>query len=122
MVKQIIFSLCSFFLFVSCSDKFCEKKNLSLDETYCLYKSTVEIVDRETEEIEYQFSSSILKKNEIQTLKTILDRKRFDYKITTDSLILISTKNVNTIESFHLLQSEMKTILCDTTKTWRWKN
>lgn len=123
-LTKIILSVISLFVISVVSCKNNDKSDTNIEElkqSYWLYSSIIQVVDKNNEEYEFKFSANKLTKRETDTLIMILERKKYNYKVTIDSQVMISKISAPTIDNLSFIESELRETLHDTSNKWKWK-
>ena len=113
-------------IFFSISMTACRNNEITNDyqelkQSYWLYSRIIQVVDKNNEDVEFEFSNVNLTNKEADALIIVLQRKQYTYKVTLDSQIMISKRSASNIANLVIIESELRQVLHDTSSMWRWK-
>ncbi len=84
-------------------------KKLPEGQTYFLFKYTREIIDSNTDAtVNYELLDFSKSEQEKDTLVVLLKKFGWDYKITIDNEIFISTNSLNNLDNLFFLTNELE--------------
>jgi len=104
-------------LALSCNTK---TKLTELKQSYWLYSPIIQVVNKDTESEKFEFSGKELTKKEARALIIVLQQRGYLYKVTIDSQIMVSKLSVPDINALSFVDAEMRQLINDSSKIWRW--